>query len=349
MSIQVHQEAQAFRKLVAHLQENNDVQNMDIMNLAGFCRNCLSKWHHSAGKQLGFAGSYDDSLELVYGMPYAEWKRKFQTPATPEQLALFKQNKHRHAKHEPTASATTKLPVGQQSAAACANPRHEPVSPPKAASSITKGPKMSSACCDPDDAETAADMVARLSSSLGLGARSDAQQQLPVPEIRIGVITVSDRASQGVYEDLSGPEVRKCLQLFANATGLFAIVNPDDGGGAAANVVIVPDEQDQIKAAIVAMCETCDVVLTTGGTGLSARDVTPEATLAVVEREVRGIPEAIRRETSRVEPLAMLSRAVAGIRGRTLVVNLPGRPKACREALGVLMPVLPHAFATMST
>ncbi|HWC25709.1 MAG TPA: MogA/MoaB family molybdenum cofactor biosynthesis protein [Solirubrobacteraceae bacterium] len=111
---------------------------------------------------------------------------------------------------------------------------------------------------------------------------------------------------------------------------------------------LVPDEQDQIASAIVELCDAANLVLTSGGTGLAPRDVTPEATRAVLDREAPGIAEAMRAETARFQRLAWLSRAVAGTRGRTLVVNLPGNPKAVRECLGVLTPMLPHALKLAS-
>jgi molybdenum cofactor synthesis domain-containing protein len=111
---------------------------------------------------------------------------------------------------------------------------------------------------------------------------------------------------------------------------------------------LVPDEQDQIAEAIVALCDGADLVLTSGGTGLAPRDVTPEATRSVIDREAPGIAEAMRAETAQFQRLAWLSRAVAGTRGRTLIINLPGNPKAVRECLGVLEPMLPHALKLSS-
>ena len=120
--------------------------------------------------------------------------------------------------------------------------------------------------------------------------------------------------------------------------------------GDTAAYTVVPDEPDQISQAIIRMCDTdkVDVVLTTGGTGFSPRDVTPEATLAVIERQTPGISETVRQKSLAITPMAMLSRAVSGIRKSTLVINLPGSPKAVRESLEVVLPVLPHAVETLS-
>ncbi len=148
------------------------------------------------------------------------------------------------------------------------------------------------------------------------------------------VVCVSDRCSRGECEDKSGKLISE-------------LVSPL---GETAEYVIVPDEKEKISEALVRLCDEvkADVVLTTGGTGFAPRDVTPEATKAVVEKEVPGIPEAIRAESLKITPRAMLSRAAAGIRGKTLVINLPGSPKAVRESLEVVLPVLPHAVETLS-
>jgi molybdenum cofactor synthesis domain-containing protein len=121
-------------------------------------------------------------------------------------------------------------------------------------------------------------------------------------------------------------------------------------GVPALSVDVLPDDVEQIKARLISLADDdlCDLIVTTGGTGLAPRDVTPEATLAVIDREVPGIAEAIRAGGLAKTPLAMLSRAVCGQRGRALVVNLSGSPKAVREQLAILLPVLPHILATAS-
>jgi len=148
---------------------------------------------------------------------------------------------------------------------------------------------------------------------------------------RAGVITVSDRGSQGIREDKSGPEIEKMLEG----------IGIEIGGRA-----MVPDEIDPIRASLIDFtdCRQMDLVVTTGGTGVSTRDVTPDATMAVIDREVPGMAEAMRRESHRITPHALISRAVAGIRGRTLIVNLPGSPKSVRENLSVILPAIRHAI-----
>lgn len=151
--------------------------------------------------------------------------------------------------------------------------------------------------------------------------------------MKIGIVCVSDRCSRGECEDQSGPAIAECI------AGLCA--DPF--------YQLVPDDRTRIADALRELAdEACaDVIFTTGGTGFAPRDVTPEATLSVLDRQAPGVAEAIRAESMRITPRAMLSRAVSGIRGRTLIVNLPGSPKAVRESLAVVLPVLPHAVETL--
>jgi molybdenum cofactor synthesis domain-containing protein len=151
--------------------------------------------------------------------------------------------------------------------------------------------------------------------------------------VRAAVITISDKGAAGLREDKSGPALVQALQ----------------GRAVVMEQLIIPDEFEQIKAELQRLADSgsVDVILTTGGTGMAPRDVTPEATLAVVERLVPGIPEAMRAESRKITDRAMLSRAQAGIRGRTLIINFPGSPKAAVECLQVVLPVLDHAVETL--
>ena len=151
---------------------------------------------------------------------------------------------------------------------------------------------------------------------------------------RVGILTVSDKGSRGQRVDTSGGAIRELL------AGLEAQVEQYE---------VVPDEQNVIAGRLRAWAdeERLDLILTSGGTGLSPRDVTPEATLAVVDRLVPGMAEAMRQAGLAQTPMAMLSRAVAGLRGRTQIVNLPGSERGVRQNLAQLLPVLPHALETL--
>lgn len=152
---------------------------------------------------------------------------------------------------------------------------------------------------------------------------------------RVGIITVSDRASKGEYEDKSGPVIKELVE----AAGMEVV-----------DYIIVPDEKGQIVKKLLYFSDQrqVDLVFTTGGTGFSKRDVTPEATKQVVEREVPGIGEALRAYSLTITPKAMLSRQTAGIRGNTLIINLPGSPKACKENIEYIMTPLKHGLGILS-
>lgn len=153
--------------------------------------------------------------------------------------------------------------------------------------------------------------------------------------MKFGVICVSDRCSQGLCEDKSGKLISEIVSQL----------------GETVFYQVVPDEKVIISLALIKCCDKtdADIIFTTGGTGLSPRDVTPEATAEVIEKSVPGISEAIRLKSLEITSKAMLSRAISGIRGNTLIINLPGSPKAVGEALEVVLPILPHAVETMSS
>jgi molybdopterin adenylyltransferase len=153
--------------------------------------------------------------------------------------------------------------------------------------------------------------------------------------IEVGILTISDRGSRGEYEDHSGPLMAKIL----TSRTQWQI----------SQRAIIPDEFETIATTLKSWCKAgLQLILTSGGTGFAPRDITPEATRSVIERETPGIVEALRAESLKITRHAMLSRAVAGIRGQTLIINMPGNPKAVRENLDVLLPVLPHALALLT-
>lgn len=151
--------------------------------------------------------------------------------------------------------------------------------------------------------------------------------------IRAAIVILSDKGFRGEREDKSGPALKEILAGHAEVV----------------SVTLLPDDIEEIAAHLRAVCDSgeVDVIFTSGGTGFAPRDVTPEATLSVVERLAPGIPEAMRTYSMQKTNRAMLSRAVAGIRGRTLIVNLPGSPKAVTECMEVVLPVLAHAVETL--
>jgi len=147
--------------------------------------------------------------------------------------------------------------------------------------------------------------------------------------IRAAILTLSDKGSRGEREDLGGPLIREMIKTIS-AKVLF--------------YEIIPDEKELIKEKLIEHSKKVDLIITTGGTGLSPRDVAPDATLEVIEKEIPGIAEAMRMAGLKKTNRAMLSRAVAGVKGRTLIINLPGSPRAVKEGLEAIMDVIPHAI-----
>jgi molybdenum cofactor synthesis domain-containing protein len=148
---------------------------------------------------------------------------------------------------------------------------------------------------------------------------------------RLGILTISDKGSRGERHDVSGQVIRDSLSFLVDSY--------------IAKYEVVPDERDVIAGKLADWADegSVDIILTTGGTGLSQRDVTPEATMSILDKVAPGFTEAMRAKTFSLTPMAMLSRAVAGVRGKCLIINLPGSPQAVRECLGVVLPVIPHA------
>ena len=148
--------------------------------------------------------------------------------------------------------------------------------------------------------------------------------------LKIGILTISDKGSQGQRYDKSGEVIRDSLSPLNSSVIKYEVI---------------PDEQEVIASKLAEWADEggVDVILTTGGTGLSQRDVTPEATVSVVDKSVPGFAEAMRAKSFEKTPMAVLSRAVAGVRGKCLIINLPGSPRAVRECLEVALPAIPHA------
>jgi molybdenum cofactor synthesis domain-containing protein len=347
-------EAFAFSSLVQHLRGRLDTQNIELMILGGFCRNCLAKWYLAGAWRAGLHISYDEACERVYGMPYSEWKKRHQGKATDEQLRRLEESQPGHAKHatedppavphaalsHPAALSAAEVAALAESARAQAKGDACPLHPPTASPA-------SNVCCTPAEELIAPPpegfeedrLSAPVPSLLALAPSLEVAPPPGLAELRVAVLTVSDRAAAGVYADISGAEVQRCLRAYAA------------GGGAShwnlriVSTAVVPDEVEQISETLRAWADRgeVNVVLTTGGTGLAPRDVTPEATMAVLSRPLPGLSELLMRAALSHEPLAALSRSAAGTRGRCLIVNLPGRPRAVVQNMGTLMPLLAHA------
>jgi len=282
-NIGLRAEAGAFRRLVAHFRHRVDIQNIDIMNLAGFCRNCLSKWYKKGLHDVGVEVELDEARELVYGMPYADWKKQYQTSATASQLEAFR-------KAACSGKALTAFPPNQP---------------------------------------------------LALPSRGQVTAAVPSLSIVVGVVTVSDRASAGVYEDRSGPAVVDCLRSFGWRGW------PEIG---AVHTELVSDSIPQIKRAVRGLLQQgCTLVVTTGGTGFAQRDVTPEAIQDLLERPAPGLVHAVLSGTAKHNELALLSRPVAGTIGKSLILTVPGSPGAVKECLEAVEKLLLHAMVLLQT
>ena len=319
-SLQTQIEAHAFRSLLAHLGARADVQNIDMMNLAGFCRNCCAKWTLLGAQKVGYPMTYDEACEYVYGEPYGEWKKKHQKRATEAQLRAFEENRDGHARHDELDMDRATASGG---GGAFTGGGLTPIDASVTASEV---------CCEPADA--------LLANARG-GDEACARRPGNVARVRLGVLTCSDRASAGEYEDLSGPSVIAAMREYAAVSGSFTVVDVASATAA--------DDVDAIETALADLTSRCDLVFTTGGTGCAPRDVTPEATSRVLARQIPGIPEAIRAATSLAEPRAALSRALAGVaRSGALVLNLPGAPSAAKQWLGIALPLIPRVMETLA-
>uniref|UniRef100_A0A7S3ZIS6 molybdopterin molybdotransferase n=1 Tax=Lotharella globosa TaxID=91324 RepID=A0A7S3ZIS6_9EUKA len=323
-------QAFAFRQLVKHLQVRTDVQNIDQMNLAGFCRNCLAKWLFAghvmaAGGSPEASRSYTDCLADVYGMSYGQWKSKYQAKATPEQMAKYKETSELHAKHPPVVEAAAKAAKKKKKPASSSSASKSPAAPATSSSTaeVKKSTSPSAAalsdvCCrSPEEiAKSLAADPALVHPNVGLGVSGETVAVPAGFEMRVAVLTVSDRASAKEYEDLSGPAIEASLEKFSKSSARSIKV---------IDRKVVPDDVTAISAVLKEWADgkKPGLILTTGGTGFTKRDVTPEATRQVAERLALGLAAAVTIESARSEPFALLSRAVAAIRKNTLIFNLP--------------------------
>lgn len=407
-------ESGAFQSLCTHLRERSDqVSNIDLMTVSGFCRNCLSKWlvvearklSDSIQKQSGSddnnenlenideivqsldAMGYDEAAQYVYGMMYPDWKKRHAQKASDDQMEKFNDSKALWATHDkqvlakrreekpapPTMKTNNDDNDNDDKNIFCAIHRNK-------ATTTTTTSLMSNVCCEDidniDNTKSANNTTVPSSKKPNTNSNNNLQRPgsfivspvLPAVSFSLGVLTVSDRAFSGGYitGDLSGPAVVEAIESILKQSS-----NNNNNNNNNNNVVmmerietaIVPDDMDAIQKTLIGWSDdsnnsdddndnAVDLIVTTGGTGFSPRDVTPEATTAVLERPCDGLMSFCTLQCALspqmvIQPLASLSRGTAGVRGRTLIVNLPGNPKAVQEILPILLPLALHAVADM--
>jgi molybdenum cofactor synthesis domain-containing protein len=277
------------------------------------------------------AFGYEEAAEHVYGMTYSDWKKRHQQKVTEEQMGAFNASKDLHAKHRKDLLETRNYP---------------PPVPVMTEATTGSNNLLSNVCCE----NVAQPPITRKESQKECRT-VDAFQPPPLPPnlpvpLRVGVLTISDRANKNEYStgDLSGPAVIQAV------TNVFLQYGGKELALDTSCIAVVPDEAGEIQMQLRSWTEGDDalhVILTTGGTGMSPRDVTPEATRSVLDQECSGLMAFVTTECSRLQPLASLSRGAAGFRGTTMIANLPGNPMGVAEVVPVLLPILLHAVADL--
>jgi len=286
-------------------------------------------------------------------MEYGEWKSKFQKKATKEQMQLFKQNASLHAKHSKQVEEAAKKAKKKKSSGPAAPPpgtKGKDTKETVPLIEVMTSSVLSDACCKSPEEVAAA--IAKHDTNQGPAGMALGSALIPprtpaeVPKnfkIRVAVLTVSDRAFAGIYKDESGPAVESVISKYARETKHDIQV---------VHGKVVPDDIKEISTSIRSWAhadasESPSLILTTGGTGFSTRDVTPEATKEVSDRLAPALAAGITLASSKKEPFALLSRAQAGICKNSIIFNLPGRPKAVRENLDIALPKLLQAVYQM--
>lgn len=350
-------ESGAYRSVCSHLRERSDtVANIDLMTLSGFCRNCLAKWLVVEARQVSNrlkqktfgsneeeykhvkiikaldAFTYDNGAEVVYGCAYSQWKKCHSKKATEEQMKSFEESKPLWAEHDkemlkPIISVTSR-------------PKDKPKEETTEITITPSQPLLSNVCCQNVDEAPIASPTISISS-------------IPTPTVltenvtlNVGILTVSDRASSNLYEtgDLSGPAVQSSLLTELKS------YNESYSSNHICNILqrfIVPDEISSISQTLTQWSSSkCNLIFTSGGTGFSPRDITPEATKQVLTLEASGLLSYVSTECAVFgkQPMAALSRGVAGIirieNNSTFVVNLPGNPGGIAQIMKILLPLL---------
>lgn len=283
---------------------------------------------------------YEEAAQHVYGMTYGTWKKRYQKKATDEQMARYQASEPLQAKHDKALLATR----GEK-------PQKKVYTAPTTNSGSSGGGLMSNVCCqDVEDVTTNVHGTKNQTETKYGRTTTGSYQPPPVPTldkpVRVAILTVSDRAAAGTYAtgDLSGPAVATAVQQIIGSRQCEILPK-----------LIVPDDKNAIQAQLRAWSRpqaegmVVDLIFTTGGTGMAARDVTPEATREILDTECAGLMSFVAAECSRLQPLATLTRGTAGILGRSLVANLPGNPNSVGEIMPLLLPLLLHAHQDMRT
>ena len=306
------------------------------------------------------AMGYDEAAQYVYGMMYPEWKKRHAQKASDEQMEKFQTSKPLWAAHDKQVLEKRRedTPDELPNSAACVLNRSNGATSTSTSTATpntnTKASLLSNVCCEDidniDNTQSKNSAEQRVPSKLQIATAIEnfVPPALPSISFSLGVVTISDRAFSGDYPtgDLSGPAVKEVVQ---------SILDSSSNTNTTTNSVettIVPDDIDAIQTTLINWSSSTssppvDLILTTGGTGFSPRDVTPEATEAVLERPCDGLMAFCTSVLKTVQPLAALSRGTAGVRGNTLIANLPGNPYAVREILPVLLPLALQAVADM--
>jgi len=299
---------------------------------------------------------YDDAARYVYGTTYADWKKRHHQKATDEQMEKYMASQSLWAQHDkdllavrrPTTATTTST-----------NTTTTMTGTTKTGSDGPSTALQSNVCCQDVEQPTVLPTAQSGSgggSGVGSGSNNNNKFRIvgpyrppPIPDslgavgvVRIGILTVSDRAYRNEYAtgDMSGPAVQKAVAEYSTTVNVRTTINvvPDDSGAIQERLRAWSDGDDDNRM---------DIILTTGGTGMSKRDVTPEATRDVLDFECSGLMSFVTTECSRHQPLSSLSRGTAGIRRNTIIANLPGNPNAVDEIIPVLYPLLLNALSDL--
>jgi molybdopterin adenylyltransferase len=292
---------------------------------------------------------YDEAAQYVYGMDYSDWKKAHAKKASDDQMQKFNDSKPVWASHDKQLLAkradTPAQPLlgKRREAPSDDNPHSNgAICLPNTMSSGGTNSLLSNVCCqDVEDDKPNPAPAAKKANNTARQVNSFTPPAAPSKEIliRLGILTGSDRASAGSYEtgDLSGPATERAVRSMVESM-------PESVKVASLEKAIVPDDMNAIQQLLTKWSDSGDfnLILTTGGTGFAERDVTPEATKGILDRDCSGLLSFCTSECSKAQPLAALSRGAAGLRGHTLVANLPGNPVGVGEIVPILLPLALH-------